>query len=344
MSNRSLLALMSAALFLAAAPPPELTWQSQQSGVTTRIRGLSAVSPRVAWASGGGGTILRTVDGGATWQPRPIPGTAALDFRDVDAFSDRIASALSIGPGESSRIYRTTDGGEHWDLQFASTDPAVFLDAMAFWDADRGVAVSDSVNGAFVILTTDNGGRAWTRVAADRLPPALPGEGAFAASGTNVAVGAGNRAWIGTGASRVLRSADGGRSWNVAATPLPAGESSGIFSIAFRDTNHGVVVGGDYRNESAAADNAAFTSDGGTTWTLSSRRLGGYRSVVAWVPGTKSSFVAAGPSGLDVSSDDGRTWTPAGGAGLDTLSFARSTSTGWGAGDRGRLARLIVRD
>jgi photosystem II stability/assembly factor-like uncharacterized protein len=329
---------------LAAASKPHVTLESQKSGVTTRLRGLSAVSARVAWASGAGGTVLRTIDGGSSWQARPISGTTRLDFRDVDAMSEHVAFALSIGPGEASRIYKTTDGGEHWALQFANTDPDIFFDAMAFWDANRGVAVSDSVRGAFVILTTIDGGRAWTRVPANRLPAALPGEGAFAASGTNVAVSGSSRVWIGTGASRVLRSTDAGRSWKVAAAPIPAGESSGIFSIAFRDAMHGVAVGGDYRKEAAAADNVAATSDGGVTWTLSTKGVGGYRSVVAWIPGTKQSFVAAGPSGMDWSSDDGRTWTAVVGSGLDTLSFARSAGIGWGAGDRGRLARLLIQD
>ena len=323
---------------------PRLEWDVQNSGVTARLRGLSAVSPQVAWASGANGTVLRTVDGGVNWQPRAVPGASTLDFRDVDAMSDHVAYVLSIGPGEASRIFKTNDGGEHWDLQFQDNGPAVFLDAMAFWDADRGVAVGDSVGGALYILTTTNGGRTWTRLDAAPLPAALPNEGAFAASGTNVAVSGRSDAWIATGASRVLHSTDGGRSWNVATTPVPSGESSGIFSVAFRDRDHGVVVGGNYRDESAAVNNAAITSDGGAAWRASTRGLSGYRSVVAWVPTTTSSYVAAGPSGVDWSVDDGRTWTSVSVAGVDTVSFAPRARVGWGAGDRGRLAKLLIRD
>jgi photosystem II stability/assembly factor-like uncharacterized protein len=208
-------------------------WQAQPSGVTARLRGVSAVSERVAWASGANGTVLHTIDGGATWRQRPVAGAEKLDFRDVDAVSPRAAYALSIGPGEASRIYKTTDGGERWQLQFANADPKVFLDAMAFWDAKRGIAFSDAVDGRFVILETTNGGGEWKRIEAGRLPPALPGEGAFAASGTNVALHGRGDVWIGTTAGRVLRSTDAGRTWTVAATPLRAGESAGIFSIAF---------------------------------------------------------------------------------------------------------------
>jgi photosystem II stability/assembly factor-like uncharacterized protein len=288
---------------------------------------------------------LRTVDGGTTWQQRPVPDGGTLDFRDIDAMGDRVAYALSIGPGQASRIYKTIDGGARWDLQLANSDPKIFLDAMAFWDDERGVAVSDSVEGRFVILTTVNGGSSWSRVPGDRLPPALPGEGAFAASGTNVAIAGRSDVWIGTGAGRVLRSRDAGRTWTVASTPVRTGDSAGIFSIAFRDAAHGLVVGGDYRKEREAVENVAVTSDGGATWTpVAEHGVGGYRSVAAWLPGAAESVIAFGPSGADWSSDGGRTWTPMPGEGFDAFSFAKGTRTGWAAGDGGRIARLTIRD
>ena len=335
-----LLFFAASGIFLAAQPPP-VVWQSQSSGVTSRLRGVSAVSASVAWASGANGTVLRTIDGGRTWQPLPVPGAEALDFRDVDAMSDRVAHVLSIGAGAASRIYATTDGGAHWDLRFANTDPKGFLDAMSFWDETRGVAVGDSVDGHFFILMTTDSGRTWTRVPDDRLPPALPGEGAYAASGTNVAVVGRDHVWIGTTAARVLRSPDGGLTWTVANAPLAHGASAGIFSIAFRDAQHGIVVGGDYQKESEASDNAAVTMDGGVTWTLV-RGLSGFRSVVAWLPGVTRSMVAIGPSGADVSSDEGRTWSPLATEGFDTVSVARTGGAAWAAGQRGRISKLTL--
>src|ERR1051325_2079528 len=123
---------------------------------------------------------------------------------------------------------------------------------MSFWDANNGIAFGDSVDKQFYILITTDGGRVWSRIAPNNLPPALENEGAFAASGTNIAVFGKSYAWIGTGAaskSRVLRTTDGGRSWQVADTPLASGPSAGIFSIAFRDAKHGVIAGGDYKKE-----------------------------------------------------------------------------------------------
>jgi photosystem II stability/assembly factor-like uncharacterized protein len=341
---------------------PGPRWTVQQTGVPARFRGISAVSDTVVWASGNNGTIVRTVDGGKTWQTiAPPPDTQKLDFRDIDAVDDKTAYVLSIGPGEASRIFKTSDGGRTWDTQFVNRDEKAFFDAMVFWDAKHGVAVSDSVDGRFVLLVTTDGGNAWTPVPAAGLPPALPNEGAFAASGTNLTVPASSAprgvwpgasgarpVWLGTGAAataRVLRSGDSGRTWTVASTPLPAGPSAGIFSIAFRDAMHGVIVGGDYKNEAGAVDNVAVTSDGGATWALVKEKgLSGFRSVVAYIPRKGSrALVAVGPSGADLSTDDGRSWRPiepAPGGGFHTFSIAPSGQMGWGAGENGRIARL----
>ena len=330
-------------MFVMVATP---RWTTQTSGVTARLRGVSAVSEQVAWASGAGSTILRTDDGGLSWQ-KFIVGSDTLDFRDIDAIDAQTAYVMSIGNGPASRIYKTTDGGMTWKVQFRNRDEKAFLDAMSFWDANHGIAFGDSVDKQFYILTTADGGRTWSRVPATNLPPAQGNEGAFAASGTNIALFGKSYAWIGTGAaakSRVLRTTDGGRTWRVADTPLASGPSSGIFSIAFRDTKHGVIAGGDYKKESEAVDNLAVTSDGGVTWTLV-KGLSGFRSVVAYVPGMKTpALIALGPSGGDYSLDDGRTWQPIDGPGFDTFSFARGKQLGWGAGAGGKLGKLTFSD
>ena len=316
------------------------TWTTQNSGVTARLRGVSAVSEQVAWASGSGSTVLRTTDGGATWKTLTVT-TDKLDFRDIDAIDAQTAYALSIGNGDASRIYKTTDGGQTWTLQFKNDNPKAFLDAMSFWDADHGVVFGDSIAGKLDIVITNDGGKNWSRVVTDKLPVALENEGAFAASGTNIAVYGKRLAWIGTGAAsqaRVLHTKDGGLTWQFFETPIAAGQSSGIFSIAFRDEKHGVIVGGDYTKEKEAVNNLALTSDGGQTWTLTPG-LTGFRSVVAYVPGTKT-IVAIGPSGVDYSTNDGKTWTPITGPGFDTFSFAPRKAIGWGAGAKGTIGLL----
>jgi len=325
-------------------------WTIQQSGVTARLRGVSAVSDRVAWASGAGSTALRTADGGATWKKLTVT-TDVVDFRDIDAIDTQTAYVLSIGNGPASRIYKTTDAGATWTLQFKNNDGRAFYDAMAFWDAEHGIVMGDSIDRQFCIMSTDNGGRTWVRIPTSTLPAALENEGAFAASGSNISLFGKTHAWIGTGAAtkaRVLRTTDRGRTWKISETPLISGPSAGIFSVAFRDAKHGVIAGGDYMKEKDAVDNLAVTSDGGATWTLA-KGLSGYRSVVAYVPHAKTpTLVAIGPSGADYSIDDGRTWLRLDGPGFDTLSFARDRNEsmaggwppGWAAGTGGNLAKL----
>lgn len=335
-------AALAAALLIGQTEVPMRTWEEQASGVTARLRGVSAINASVAWASGANGTVLRTSDGGTTWEQLTVPDAARLDFRDVDAISAVTAYVLSIGNGGASRIYKTRDGGGSWTLQFTNEEPKGFFDAMAFWDERSGIVMGDSIEGRFDIVRTLDGGATWSRVAPGGLPAALPNEGAFAGSGTNVAVGVNGEAWIGTGAAarcRVLHTKNYGATWTVVDTPVAGSASAGIFSIAFRDAQNGMVVGGDYRKEGEAVDNAAITHDGGATWTKVAG-LGGFRSVVAAIPGEAKGWLAVGPSGTDISNDDGKTWTPVTGPGFHAFSFARDSASGWGVGEGGRIGRF----
>ena len=322
-------------------------WTTQNSGTTARFRGVSAVSRTVAWASGNGGTYARTTDGGATWQSAVVPGAAQLDFRDVQGVDANTAYLLSIGPGEQSRIYKTADGGRVWALQFTNHNARAFFDAFAFWDARTGIAMSDPVEARFILIKTTDGGARWIEIPRENLPSALEGEGAFAASGTCLAVQGRTNVWFGTGGAtvaRVFRSTDGGETWKATSTPITAGNpSSGIFSIAFKDARNGVIVGGDYKKEGEASNNVATTTDGGGTWVLAKGpRPTGFRSAVAYVPGTRGPMlVTAGPSGSDYSTDNGASWTSLASNGFHAVSFAR-TGDGWAVGESGRVAKFQV--
>jgi photosystem II stability/assembly factor-like uncharacterized protein len=319
-------------------------WESQISGTTVRLRGVSAVSEMVAWASGDKGTYARTVDGGKTWAAGSVPGATDLDFRDVDAFSADTAYLLAIGEGEKSRIYKTIDGGLHWTLQFKNNRPTAFFDAMAFWDSNHGIAMSDPVDGRFLIITTADGGATWKEMPSNGMPPALAGEGGFAASGTCIAVQGKRNVWFGTGGpggARVFRSTDGGQSWKVAATPITSGKSAGIFSLLFLDSRNGVVVGGDYTKESEVGNNAAWTSDGGVTWQLAeTTRPNGYRSGVALIHETMGrALLAVGPTGSDFSVSNGKSWRILGDEGFHSVSVAPRSNMGWAVGEGGRVAK-----
>jgi photosystem II stability/assembly factor-like uncharacterized protein len=314
-------------------------WQQQSINTDANFRGLSVVSPKVAWVSGTKGTYGRTTDGGKTWSVGTVPGSEKLDFRDVEAFVEGTAYLLSAGSGEDSRIYKTTDGAKTWTLQFKNSDPEAFFDANAFWDENNGIALSDPVKGHFQLIVTADGGANWKPLPPKSLPAAPPKEGAFAASGTCLVTYGKSDVWFCTGgakASRVFHSEDRGQTWAFSETPVMAGvESAGIFSIAFRDRDHGVIVGGDYRKPAEVGATAAVTADGGKTWTLVDKQLP-YRSCVARA---KDRWVAVGTSGSDVSRDDGATWTPLDRENYNSVAFT-STGEGWAVGPKGRVAKF----
>jgi photosystem II stability/assembly factor-like uncharacterized protein len=326
--------------------PVSAQWIIQNSGTRARLRGLAVVDPRVIWASGAQGTFARTTDGGKTWKAGAVPDATDLDFRDVHARDDRVALLLSIGEGRKSRIYGTTDSGNTWSLRFQNQNPKVFLDALAFWNSEHGIALGDPVDGRFTILRTVDGGLHWTNSPPVTMPPALTGEGAFAASGTCLVARGDRHAWFGTGGAevaRVFRSTDRGQTWTVHETPIRAGNpSSGLFSLAFLDQNQGVAVGGDFKQPEQAKRVVARTADGGQRWTVP-RGPGpaGYRSAVAFVPGTSGpSLVAVGPTGSDYSTDGGETWISLGKMGFHAVGVAGPIDGGWGAGEDGVIARF----
>jgi photosystem II stability/assembly factor-like uncharacterized protein len=315
-------------------------WRTQAFRSDANLRGLSVVSPRVAWVSGTKGTYGRTGDGGKNWTAGTVPGASALDFRDVEVFGESSAFLLSIGAGEKSRIYHSADAGRTWTLQFKNSDPEAFYDALAFWDQAHGLAFGDPVRGRFQLLATDDSGANWKRLPADSLPAALPKEGAFAASGTCLVTQGDRDAWFCTGGAqraRVFHSTDRGQHWTVSETPIVAGnESAGVFSIAFRDRERGLIVGGDYRQAREPGANAAFTADGGKTWKPLGRPFG-YRSCVAWVG---DRWVAVGTSGSDESRDDGQTWRPLDSGNYNSVAFT-TTGEGWAVGPHGRIAVFV---
>jgi photosystem II stability/assembly factor-like uncharacterized protein len=323
------------------AAAPALT--PQRSGTTHRLQAISPVSERIAWASGAGGTWVLTTDGGETWRSGVVPGADSLEFRDVEGVSETVAYLLAAGPGDRSRIYRTDDGGRSWSVQFINRDTSAFYDCFAFWDPSRGFTMSDAVAGRFpVVRTTD--GMTWTDIGA-RLPAAQSGEGAFAASGTCAAVFGSRHGWISTGAAeraRVLTTADGGETWRAHETPIAQGTAtSGGASVAFRDTLHGVLGGGDIATPDSSADNVARSEDGGRTWRLAARTpFPGAVYGLAYAGRGSRTVVATGPSGAAWSADEADTWALLEGV-TDywAVAFA-SPKAGWLVGTDGRILKI----
>lgn len=283
-------------------------WQMQVSHTKESLRGVSVVDASIIWASGTGGTYLLTSDGGKNWAAHQVPGAESLDFRGVKAFGPH-AFLLAAGPGDKSRIFHTSDSGNHWELQFTNPEPKGFLDCMAFADEQHGIVVGDPVNGKFQILRTDDGGLHWRYVDPNGMPAAGDSEGAFAASNSCITVN-GRNVWFVTGgsAARVFHSSDGGTNWSVAETPMAHGPTSqGVFSVAFKDAWHGVIAGGDYSRPEQAGANLALTDDGGRTWRLAAVQQQKYFSAIGYVAGTDAIVAVGAASALSV--NDLRSWT-----------------------------------
>lgn len=354
---------------------PKLT--PQTSGTTQLLISVSPVNSKVVWAAGAGGTFVVTTDGGNTWRSGVVPGTTddpndELEFRDVQGVSDKVAYLMSIGNNPTDfRIYKTTDGGATWNIQFTNELTNAFYDCFAFWTPFRGVTHSDSVNGVFPdIRTTD--GKTWHSIAAN-MPPALSGEASFSASGTCIATQGDRNAWVATGGAsiaRILATRDGGNSWNAYDTPLVSSSSAGAVSVAFRDGEHGIVGGGDL-GSNASADTAT-SDDGGRTWTLTNKPpISGAIFCLAYVRGIQQhdddqgrgnygqndgegfdhnldrAVVVTAETEPDFTSgpaawtpDEGRTWFPIPNAnGFWAVGFA-NPHAGWFVGNNGQITKI----
>ena len=335
---------MSRRLLLLTLLGPALAaqaWRPVEAGTTAELRGLAVAGPEVVWITGSAGTVKVSEDGGAHWRSCVVPGGEGLDFRAVVAMDATRAWVLSAGPGDQGRIYRTTDGGRSWTLQFRNPPGEGFLDALAFQDDRHGLALGDPIRGRFQILRTEDGGATWAAVGGASLA-ALPEEGAFAASNTCLRMNAAGEAWFATGSARqarVFHSGDGGRSWTAAEVPVPAGEASkGLFSLALLGGGRGLAFGGDHQQPGLTTLNGALTEDGGRSWRPAPVLPGGYRSGSSAVPGLPGAVVTVGLTGTGLSLDGGRTWKILDEAPLNAVAF--QGRDGWAVGPKGRVMRL----
>jgi photosystem II stability/assembly factor-like uncharacterized protein len=330
-----------------SAPVQAQWWKVQTSGIDTNLRGVSAphvshvkgIAARTVWASGSNGVILKSADDGKSWKRLHVTGGDALDFRGIVAFSQKLAYVMSSGEGEKSRIYKTTDGGETWKLQYTDKRKEFFLDTIACLSERRCYALGDPIDGKFLLLNTSDGEH-WNPLPGEKMPSALPGEGAFAASNACLLL-SGEEIFFVTGgpAARVFRSMDLGRTWTVTETPIAHGNaSSGIFSIARGDKNDVIVVGGNYQDPKGASAVAAYSLDDGQTWKLSEQQPGGYRSAVGAFDGF--TFFTVGPNGEEISRDRGTHWKHTDSLNLNAVTFPDG-KYGWAVGPNGAIARFV---
>ena len=369
MPRRLLFALLLLIAPLLPAQTAVSPWQMETSGTTASLRGVHSAGGGVVWASGTNGTVLRTEDSGYMWQTCAMPpGAEKLDFRAIWAWDANTAIVMSSGPGDLSRLYKTTDGCSHWTLLFTNPDKDGFWDALQFWDTDHGVILGDPIGQPdghqpwagpeFPLIYTSDAGQSWKRKFGgngEDLRASPTGAGAFAASNSSLLV-LFPHAWFGTGGKGGAfiyrgtyrgdeKTADApslGFAWQKQVSPVAGGsESSGVFSVDFRDAEHGLAVGGDYTKPREREGTAAWSQDGGAHWALSVGPPNGYRSAVAW-DDADNLWITVGPSGSDFSRDDGKTWQAIELAPADTPKGGEwnALSLPWVVGPNGRIAKL----
>ncbi len=349
MRGRVALAVATASLLALAAcsgprnEPASAAWHltPQASGVATSLRGLSVVSDTIVWIGAPDGQVLRTEDGGDTWQVTTADQADGADLRSAHGFD--ADTALFITAGQPARILRTEDGGATFQVIWEDQSGAAFFDSLAFWDDRRGLAFSDPVDGAFLVLRTLDGGASWT--ALDTLPAPLEGEAGFAASNSSIALGPGGCAYIGTGGgavARILRSCDFGDSWIALDTPIAAAsEGAGIFAVTLSANGALAVSGGDYQHPDTVTGNFALSRDAGESWITAGSPPGGYRSDLAERSGH---WLTVGTNGIDTGRLQGGefNWQPTDWPieAPNAVAFAPSGDVGWIIGGNGGIWRV----
>ncbi|MEA1881662.1 MAG: YCF48-related protein [Candidatus Marinimicrobia bacterium] len=329
-------------LFISLTFGQSISLVTLDSRVESSFRGLSVVNQKVVWVSGTGGTVLRTIDGGKNWENISVPNMEKIDFRDVEGFNKN--TAIVMGIASPARFYKTTDGGQNWKLVYFDDREGVFFDGMSFWNKNDGIAFSDPVDVQYLLIRTTDGGDTWHEIPKEGFPHKLNPEFGFAASGTGISVQGRKTVWLGMGGvkSRVFKSEDGGMNWSVAETPVVhGGQSTGIYSVAFKNKKVGISVGGDYTNQSIK-NTMAYTNDGGATWHLPEKQTHQYRECVAHYRG--NIFFAVGPSGFDMTTDNGKNWHPHYWEvnNLTAVAFSKRSNVGFAVGKGGQIYKIKV--
>ncbi|HVW98206.1 MAG TPA: YCF48-related protein [Mucilaginibacter sp.] len=304
-----------------------------QQGKPTSIRGLSVVDDSVAWISGSRGYIAITVNGGRTWSWSQVKGFEKSEFRDIEAYSDK--DAVIMSSGTPALVLKTTDGGQSWQVKYKNTDTAYFFDAMDFRDKKYGFILGDPINGKFLMMQTADGGETWKPF--NTPPDALPGEAAFAASGTCLRA-VGKNLYIATGGSNARLISYNG-SWSYAALPLTHGQpSEGAFSLAVgKDIS--LVVGGDYAHDTNADSlTAIFSGRTSPDFKTATIEPAGFQSCVEHLNGEV--FLSTGTPGSNITTDGGKTWKKIDDTSFNVCRKAKHGKLVLFAGNGGKIGRL----
>ena len=351
----------------------QLSWEFQQKLNDASLRGLCVVDDSLIWASGSGGTVVKTADAGKSWKNVSPAGCEELDFRDIHAFD--ADNAVAINAGQPAVFYRTQDGGESWKKVFEHANESAFFDAVAAISSTHLIAMSDPVDDRILLVESTDAGETWTELPVERRPEKLPGEAGFAASGSNMitdpdtgtiflALGSAEE---GTEheSSRIVYSTDAAQTWETVVCPIKRNPSSGIFSLSYLPSKQLVAVGGDYLKPEEKAgiisivvfenrvekiqrriDELVLEFNNLATFAeciVPKTSPSGFRSGVTFtqLQDEQTLVVTVGTNGGDYSLDDGQTWQS---FSEENFHAVKSTGSGtiWASGGKGRIAKLVI--
>lgn len=312
------------------------------------FRGLAPLNDTVCWVSGSKGTVIKTENGGATWDTISPAGFSTKEFRDIHVYSH--LHALVMSSGENAVILSTRDGGKSWQTIHSNDRPGVFYDAM---DAFGPYVVvigdpykpQDSTYLVFDIVYSCDSGATWDcKQFVKRWEQAEEGEALFAASGTNIVLdrirGKGSRKTFQldlyytfvTGGSVSHFFSSGKKT----VLPFDTCASCGAYSHARTHKNQIVIVGGNYLKPDQREKTCVYYDKDEKSFLLSQTPPNGYRSSVAHK--FSGLWVCTGTNGTDISKDDGKTWTSLPLEGYNSCAF--SSNYLWLCGDKGRVLRV----
>ncbi len=305
------------------------------------FRGLSVVDDKTIWVSGSRGTIARSVDGGKTFHYSQIKGYEKSDFRDIEAFDDK--RAIMMSSGTPAYILKTIDGGQNWKEVYKNLDTAYFLDAMDFWNEQKGIIVGDPIHKHFLLLQTNDGGETWQELDTSKTPIAFDGEAVFAASGTSLRVNKyyGEFVFVSGGSYSVIRGANIKREhfkWKKYKIPIIQGKSStGAFSVAF-DSVNAIVVGGDYEIDSLTGNNSSYHfGQQEEMFVKLNSDVFGYRSCVEAIHNDE--FIACGTTGGDIFRN--KMWRNISKEAFHVVRKSKKGKAVFLAGPKGKIGKLV---
>lgn len=223
---------------------------------------LSAPSRAVVWALANGRFLFVSIDAGATWQQRTVPGT---DNETGFSFISDKEGWLTTASGTTTTLWHTVDGAASWsEVRSLTVRDGEALRGMSFVDAQRGFLTGFTAGAPPVVYRTSDGGVSWFATAGlGGAPPYVPAGPVKEFSGALlVSVGA-----------QVYRSLDGGAYWQLFARAPGASTASVAFANSTRwgtsptygfETEDGGVTwqtwAGDYSQAAGVAPQVVFAS------------------------------------------------------------------------------------